>query len=89
MNKADTITMMTEFTGGTKVESERNLEALLGIMEYCIKNNEKLNLVGYFSMEVKDTKERKGRNPSTKEEIIIPAGKKVKLKCGKKLKDLA
>jgi DNA-binding protein HU-beta len=88
MTKAEIIAKMSEFAGVSKVESERNLESLLKVMEFAVENKEKFNLVGYFNMDVVETSERKGRNPKTKEEITIPAGLKVKMKCGKKLKDL-
>jgi DNA-binding protein HU-beta len=89
VNKVDIVTKMSELSGASKAESERNLEAFLGVVELAVRDKEKLNLVGYFSMDVVDTKERVGRNPATKEEITIPAGKKVKIKVGKRLKDLA
>ncbi len=48
---------------------------------------EKVQLVGFGSFEVRERAERKGRNPQTREEIIIPASKVPVFKVGKALKD--
>ena len=44
-----------------------------------------MKLVGHFSLEVKERKARKGRNPQTGKEIRIPAKKAVKFSVGKAL----
>ncbi|MDD2572451.1 MAG: HU family DNA-binding protein, partial [Eubacteriales bacterium] len=43
-------------------------------------------LVGFGTFEVRHRAARKGRNPSTKEEIMIPAAKAPAFKAGKGLK---
>lgn len=88
MNKKEIISKMAEFTGSTKLEAEKNLEALFKTIEFSIENNEKFNLVGYFSLDRIVKPARKGRNPKTGEEIQIPAKGAVKFKCGKVLADL-
>ena len=49
---------------------------------------EKVQLVGFGSFEIRERAARKGRNPQTKEELIIPASKAPVFKAGKQLKDL-
>ena len=44
--------------------------------------------MGFGKFEVRERAERKGRNPQTKEEIIIPATKAPVFKVGKNLKEL-
>jgi DNA-binding protein HU-beta len=89
MNKPEIISMMSLAAfNGTKTDAEKYLEAFLGVLEYAAENHQKVKLVGYFSMDIVETKQRIGRNPKNKEEFIIPAGKAVKFKTGKVLKDL-
>lgn len=89
MTKQEAISMVAKLVGSTKVDAEKNFEAVLEVMEYCVKNKEPLKLVGHFSMEVVERAERQGVNPSTKEKITIPSTMAVKFKVGKKLKDMA
>lgn len=44
-------------------------------------------LVGFGTFETKDRAARKGRNPQTKETIVIPASKAPVFKPGKALKE--
>lgn len=46
-----------------------------------------INLHGIGTLQVVETAARKGRNPQTGAEIDIPAGKRIKLKAAKVLKD--
>lgn len=87
-NKSEVINKMAEKITGTKVDAEKYLNAFLEVVEDSVKDGEGIKIVGSFNVEIKETAERKGRNPSTKEEIIIPAGKTVKIKASKILKDL-
>ena len=56
------------------------------IHDACVKDGG-VKFIGEFSLEVKEVGERKGRNPKTGEEIVIPAHKAVKATIGKALKD--
>ena len=59
------------------------LETIVGALE----ENEKVQLVGFGSFEVKARAARVGRNPKTKEAIEIPASKAPVFKPSKALKD--
>ena len=56
-------------------------------IQEALKAEEKVQLVGFGSFEVRKRAERKGKNPRTKEEIIIPAAKAPVFKAGKAFKD--
>lgn len=47
----------------------------------------KITLHDIGTLAILDTAVRKGRNPQTGDEIDIPAGKRIKLKAAKALKD--
>ena len=68
-------------------EAKRQLEGVLHLIKVTLKKKKKINLVGYFQLEVKKRKARKGINPKTMEPIKIPAKKVVGFKAGKTLKD--
>jgi len=52
-----------------------------------LARNEKVQLVGFGTFEVKERAERTGRNPQTKETIVIPASRVPGFKAGKALRD--
>jgi DNA-binding protein HU-beta len=62
------------------------LNAFVSSVEDALIDGEKVVLVGFGSFEVKERAERKGRNPQTREEIMIPASKAPVFKAGKGLK---
>ena len=89
MNKQEIITKMSEIAQGTKVESEKYLNAFLGTLEYAIENKEEFKLTGHFGMKTVERAARTGRNPQNGEEMQIPAKNVIKTSIGKKLSDLA
>lgn len=69
----------------SKAEAERALVAVLETFETFLAKGEEVNFIGWGKFSVEERGERKGRNPQTGEEMIIPARKTVKFKAGKKL----
>ena len=88
MNKAELVAAISEKTGTSKKSTETSLNAFVEIVTEALKKDEKVQLVGFGSFEVRKRAPRKGRNPQTKEEIKIPASKAPVFKAGKALKDL-
>lgn len=87
MNKADLVAMVAEKTDMSKKDSEKAVNAVFSAIEETLAKNDKVQLVGFGTFEVKNRAERTGRNPQTKESIIIPASKVPSFKAGKALKD--
>ncbi|HHX18051.1 MAG TPA: HU family DNA-binding protein [Clostridium sp.] len=88
MNKTELIASMAEKSKLSKKDSEKALNAFIESVEEGLAKGEKIQLVGFGTFEVRERAERKGRNPQTKEEIIIPATKAPVFKVGKNLKEL-
>ena len=88
MNKAELVAAISEKTGTSKKSTETSLNAFVEIVTEALKKDEKVQLVGFGSFEVRKRAARKGRNPQTKEEIKIPASKAPVFRAGKQLKDL-
>ena len=87
MNKTELINAVAEKAGLSKKAAEAAVNATLSAITEGLKSDEKVQLVGFGSFEVKKRAERVGRNPKTKEAIQIPASKVPVFKAGKALKD--
>ena len=87
MNKAELINAAAEKAGLSKKDTENALNAALDVIAAALAENDKIQLVGFGSFEVKSRAARIGRNPKTKESIKIPASKVPVFKPGKALKD--
>lgn len=87
MNKNELITAMSEASGLPKKDCEIALNAFTGVVENALKAEDKVQLVGFGSFEVKARAARTGRNPRTKEPVEIAASKAPVFKAGKALKD--
>ncbi len=87
LNKADLVAAVAEKAEMSKKDAEKAVKAVFDVIEETLAANEKVQLVGFGTFEVKDRAERAGRNPQTKETITIPASKVPGFKAGKALKD--
>lgn len=65
--------------------AKKCLDAFLDTVKETLKKGEDVRLIGFGTFKVVTRKERKGRNPRTKEEITIPAKKVVRFYRGKDL----
>ena len=86
MNKQELISAAAEKTGFSKKDTEATVTAVLETIISALEDNEKVQLVGFGSFEVKERAARIGRNPKTKEAIEIPASKAPVFKPSKALK---
>jgi len=86
MNKTDLIGAISEKSGLSKKSSEAALNAFVSTVEDTLAAGEKVVLVGFGTFNVKQRAKRKGRNPQTRKEIMIPPSKAPVFKAGKSLK---
>ena len=87
MNKTELIAAVAEKTGLSKKDTEAAVNATLLTITETLKAEEKVQLVGFGSFEVKTRAARVGRNPKTGEEIPISEARLPVFKAGKALKD--
>lgn len=87
MNKAELVASVAEKTEFTKKDAEKAVAAVFESISDSLSAGDKVQLVGFGTFDVKQREERIGRNPQTKEEIVIPACKVPSFKAGKALKD--
>ena len=87
MNKTELIAAVAEKTGMSKKDTEAVIAATLGTITAALHEEEKVQLMGFGSFEVKKKAAHMGRNPRTGEAMEIAASKNPTFKAGKALKD--
>ena len=70
----------------TQAESERVVGDLFNLIADALINGDKVQILGFGTFQVRARKSRKGRNPRTDEEILIPAHKLPAFTAGGSLK---
>jgi DNA-binding protein HU-beta len=88
MNKAELIEAIQAALGkdATKRAADEALEAVLSSIANGVKNDKKVQIVGFGTFEVKSRPARTGRNPKTGETMQIAASKSVGFKPSSALK---
>lgn len=82
MTKTDLLNEIAAKASLSKKQAKAALDATLESISQALANDDKVQLIGFGTFSVTEKPERKGRNPRTKEEIVIPARKVVKFKPG-------
>ncbi len=88
MNKAELIEAIQIALGNdaTKRAADDALEAVLSSIAKGVKENKKVQIIGFGTFEVKERAARQGRNPKTGEPMKISASKSVGFKPSSVLK---
>ncbi|MET1178571.1 HU family DNA-binding protein [Peribacillus simplex] len=71
----------------TKGNAKKAVDSLFETTSNTLAKEEKIQLVGFGTFEVRERAARTGRNPQTGEEIQIAASKVPAFKPGKELKE--
>lgn len=87
MNKTELISTVAEAAGMSKKDTEQVLNTFFDTVQNTLKQNDKVQIPGFGSFEVRERAARTGRNPHTGETIEIAAAKVPAFKSGKALKD--
>ena len=87
MNKTELISTVAEAAGMSKKDTEQVLNTFFDTVQNTLKQNDKVQIPGFGSFEVRERAARTGRNPHTGETIEIAAAKVPAFKPGKALKD--
>jgi len=88
VNKPEMVNSIAVKSGLSKKDSEAALDAFVASVEDALKAGDKVSLVGFGAFEVRQRPARKGRNPKTKEEIMISASNAPVFKAGRGLKQM-
>ncbi len=71
----------------SRTEAYDIMEKFIELFKETIENGEDIMISGFGKFCVNEKKARKGRNPATDEEMILPARRVVTFKCSGKLRD--
>ena len=88
MTKTDLVNVVAAETEVSKKTVDTVVNAVLDAVANALKENDKVQLIGFGTFEVKTVAAREGHNPKTGETIQIAESKKVSFSSSKVLKDL-
>ena len=87
LTKIQIIEAIQNKNGFTKKQAEESVETLLELIKKSLESNDDVLVSGFGKFCVRDKKERKGRNPSTGEAMMLDARKVITFKSSGKLRD--
>ena len=87
MNNKEFITKLAKKCSISVAEASTNVDALVGLMTDCLKENDQLNVSGFGILEVKMRNERLSVNPKTGQRFLVPPKIVPAFKPSNKLKD--
>lgn len=86
LTKAEMAERLFDEMGLNKREAKELVEQFFEEVKLSLENNEQVKLSGFGNFDLRDKRERPGRNPKTGEEIPIQARRVVTFRPGQKLK---
>ncbi|TBX73755.1 HU family DNA-binding protein [Bacillus mycoides] len=86
MNKTELTKMVAEKAELTQKDAAAATQAVLDAITNALANEEKVQILGFGTFEVRERSARTGRNPQTGEAMQITASKVPAFKAGKELK---
>ena len=87
MNNKEFITKLAKKCSISVADASANVDALVGLMTDCLKENDQLNISGFGILEVKMRNERLSVNPKTGQRFLVPPKIVPAFKPSNKLKD--
>lgn len=88
MNKAELLIAIAEKAGITREKAQLAFSATFETIAEAMAKQDKVAIPGFGSFQGKVRAERKGRNPSTGKEIIIPKAIVANFKAATQLKEM-
>ena len=86
LTKADMAERLFEELGFNKREAKELVEMFFEEIRRALEDGEQVKLSGFGNVDLREKKQRPGRNPKTGEEIPISARRVVTFRPGQKLK---
>ena len=87
LTKAAIVEQVYTEVGFPRNQSVEIVESLLEIIKATLESGDDVLVSGFGKFCVKEKAERKGRNPATGEDAILPARRVVTFKCSGKLRE--
>jgi DNA-binding protein HU-beta len=86
MNKIELISAVATKADLTQKDATKAMNVVFETIAAELAKEEKIQLIGFGTFEVRERAARTGRNPQTGETMQIPASKIASFKAGKELK---
>ena len=86
MNKIELISAVATKADLTQKDATKAVNVVFETIAAELAKEEKIQLIGFGTFEVRERAARTGRNPQTGETMQIPASKVASFKAGKELK---
>ena len=87
LTKAHIVETLAKQNGYPKKQSVQMVETLLELIKRSLESGEDVLISGFGKFCMKEKKRRRGRNPSTGEDMILQPRKVVTFTCSRKLRD--
>ena len=87
MNKTELIMAVAEKAELSKKDADKAVNAMLDTIMETVALEEKVQIVGFGTFEIRNRSERQGRDPRTNSPITIPASKVPAFKVGRAFKN--
>ena len=87
LTKADLVDSIYNQVGLSKTKSIQMVESLLEIIKKTLENGEDVLISGFGKFCVKEKRKRKGRNPQTREDLMLDSRRVVTFRCSGVLRD--
>lgn len=87
MNKTELTKVVADKAELTQKDAATATQSVLDAITTALANEEKVQILGFGTFEVRERSARTGRNPQTGEEMQIAASKAPAFKAGKELKE--
>ncbi len=87
MNKTELINAIAAEAEISKKDAGKALDAFVEVVTKSLQQEEKVQLIGFGTFEVRERAAREGHNPQTGDKITIAAAKVPAFKAGKALKE--
>ena len=86
MTKAEIVARISEKNGLSRIDATNFVEATFEIIKASLERGEKVKIKNFGSFAVRTKRERRGRNPTTGADIVIPAHRVLTFKPGPAMK---
>ena len=87
LTKVHLVESIAEQNGFTKKQSTETVETILELIKSTLAAGEDVLISGFGKFCVKEKRERKGRNPSTGEDMMLRPRSVVTFRCSGKLRE--
>ena len=87
LTKSHLIDAIAKQNGFTRIKSSETVETILELIKSTLESGDDVLIAGFGKFCGKDKRERKRRNPTTGEDMILVPRRVVTFKCSGKLRD--